>query len=48
MHVPDEVTTALANILQCKTGSFPLSYLGLPLSHSKLHIADLRTPAHDS
>lgn len=42
MHLGDAETQALAEILQCKVETFPHVYLGLPLSSSKLNLADLQ------
>lgn len=36
MHMSLEAVAALKNVLGCKLGSFPQTYLGLPLSHEKL------------
>jgi hypothetical protein len=42
MHTSDEDTTALAQILQCKIDSFPMPYLGLPLTPSKVRRCELQ------
>lgn len=39
MHVPDGELQQLIQILQCKLGSFPQTYLGLPLSNVKLPLS---------
>lgn len=36
MHVPPGALSQFVDILQCKIGSFPQTYLGLPLSNVKL------------
>ncbi|KAE8778178.1 ABC transporter G family member 37 [Hordeum vulgare] len=38
---PDEAQL-IANRLNCKLGHFPSSYLGIPISDSRLSFADLR------
>jgi hypothetical protein len=32
--------TRLANLLNCKLGQFPITYLGLPVSHKRLRVSD--------
>ena len=39
MHVDNEVFQDMAQILQCREGSFPQVYLGLPLSNVKLRLS---------
>ena len=39
MHVPENVVDCLVTILQCKRDTFPQTYLGLPLSNSKLRLS---------
>ena len=36
LNQPAEIQTRVARKLNCKLGKFPLSYLGLPISDSKL------------
>ena len=36
----DHESMWIANLLNCKLGSFPIKYLGLPISHKKLTIAE--------
>jgi hypothetical protein len=38
---PEEIE-ALANILECTIGEFPIKYLGIPLHYDKLRRADLQ------
>jgi hypothetical protein len=38
--VPDEEKRRLANLLNCKLGTCPLRYLGLPVSGGPLRVAD--------
>ena len=40
-YSPSE-SMAIANRLNCRLGSFPTSYLGTPISDSRLSVADLR------
>ena len=40
-YSPSESMT-IANRLNCRLGSFPTSYLGTPISDSRLSVADLR------
>ena len=42
MHTDDSLRSALAQTLQYKLENFPLTYLGLPLSLSKLRTCDLQ------
>ncbi|CAN6363406.1 unnamed protein product [Urochloa humidicola] len=44
IHVDDGCATHLAGILGCAMASFPQTYLGLPLSDSKLHARVLDHP----
>ena len=39
MHVDSEAFQDMARILQCREGSFPQVYLGLPLSNVKLRLS---------
>ncbi|CAN6352985.1 unnamed protein product [Urochloa humidicola] len=39
MHVPDGDTTMLQAVLGCQLGTFPQTYLGLPLSNDKLRLS---------
>lgn len=39
MNTSSSTTTALQSILGCQLGSFPQTYLGLPLSHEKLRLS---------
>ncbi|KAL4200073.1 hypothetical protein AMTRI_Chr03g54560 [Amborella trichopoda] len=32
----EALTSSLASVMECKVGSFPLTYLGLPISDSRL------------
>jgi hypothetical protein len=38
--VPEEEKRRLANLLNCKMGSYPLRYLGLPVNGGPLRVAD--------
>lgn len=38
MHIPDSDVESYVNILGCTQGSFPQTYLGLPLSNEKLKL----------
>lgn len=38
MHVPVASVDAMVVVLQCQQGSFPQTYLGLPLSNTKLRL----------
>lgn len=38
MGVSDELAANFQHILGCQMGSFPQTYLGLPLSNEKLHL----------
>lgn len=40
MHIPDEIASAMANVLGCPISTFPQSYLGLPLSPHKVRVSD--------
>lgn len=42
LHTDDSLRSALAQTLQYKLENFPLTYLGLPLSLSKLRTCDLQ------
>lgn len=39
MHLPSGALQEIMDILQCKVGSFPQTYLGLPLFNIKLPLA---------
>ena len=39
---PLEDAQAIADRLNCRLGSFPTTYLGIPISDSRLTVADLR------
>ena len=39
MHVPMALVDAMVAVLQCQQGSFPQTYLGLPLSNTKLRLS---------
>lgn len=39
MHVPEERVGRLVDILHCKRDTFPQTYLGLPLSNTKLRLS---------
>ncbi|EMS59497.1 ABC transporter G family member 37 [Triticum urartu] len=39
---PPEEAQAIADRLNCRLGSFPTTYLGIPISDSRLTVADLR------
>lgn len=39
MHVPKALVDSLVTILQCKRDTFPQTYLGLPLSNTKLRLS---------
>jgi hypothetical protein len=39
MHTDPVAVTALQGILGCQVGSFPQTYLGLPLSDTKLRLS---------
>ena len=36
----DEKTLQYADLFNCQIGSFPIKYLGVPVSPSRLHVAD--------
>lgn len=40
INLPAHKITSIINILQCQQGSFPFTYLGLPLSINKVKIED--------
>ena len=40
MGVPDSEQARVANLLNCKVGAFPFTYLGFPISDRKLTTAD--------
>ena len=40
MGMDDQQSARVANLLNCKLGSFPIKYLGLPVSHRKLSILE--------
>lgn len=40
MGMDDQQSLRVANLLNCKLGSFPIKYLGLPISHRKLSILE--------
>ena len=40
-YPPDEAL-AIADRLNCLLGTFPMTYLGIPISDSRLTVADLR------
>lgn len=42
MHTPEDEAASLAQILQCKIEDFPMSYLGLPLTPSKVRKGELQ------
>jgi hypothetical protein len=37
----EEESVGIANILNCKVGSLPIKELGIPVSNTKLFVADL-------
>jgi hypothetical protein len=37
---PDAERTRMANLLNCRLGAFPITYLGLPVSDKALRISD--------
>jgi len=39
MHVPATSVDAMVAVLQCQQGAFPQTYLGLPLSNTKLRLS---------
>jgi hypothetical protein len=43
MGVSTQEQTRVANLLNCKEGSFPFKYLGFPISDKKLTIAELES-----
>ena len=40
MGMDQQERVRIANLLNCKLGSFPIKYLGLPISHKKLAISE--------
>jgi hypothetical protein len=40
MGVPEPDKLKVANMLNCRLGKFPISYLGMPVSDKKLLVAD--------
>lgn len=46
INVPEQLTNLMLGILGCSRGSFPFTYLGLPLSTSRLRIEDFHPIMH--
>ena len=44
MHVPEDTVASLVTILRCRRDSFPQTYLGLPLSNTKLRVSTFAPP----
>ena len=40
MGMDDQQSLRTANLLNCKLGSFPIKYLGLPVTHQKISISE--------
>jgi len=40
IHGDDEICLTYAEIFNCQIGSFPIKYLGVPVSPSRLHVLD--------
>jgi len=41
IHDFDNVASSYAEIFNCQIGNFPIKYLGVPVSPSKLHVVEL-------